>query len=380
MSLSVGAALAQQEGPASIPAGPFLVYPGIDLGLGYDDNLYSSNINKISSSYLTVSPWVRAEARPGPHRVDLSAGYTAGRYREDSADNYDDYSLGASMSTVLSPRTSLGARLLHVYSHDMRGSTDRPFGDEPDEWSDTGVEATLGYGAPGARGSVELTGGYTRRNYHTNRDVTAASDRDTGLLGGRFFWRVAPKTQLLFEAEWRPIDYEQPSSTLDSDETRYYVGARWDATARTSGTAKVGVLRKDFRDESHEDVKTPSWEVGVRWSPLTYSAFDFNTSRQTTESTGLGDTTVSTRYLLTWTHSWSNRVRTQVLTGLANDDYRGQGVTREDDTASLGLRLHYQFRRWLRFGVEYTYSDRQSNDSTFDYQRNAISLNLNATL
>jgi hypothetical protein len=227
---------------------------------------------------------------------------------------------------------------------------------------------------------VELNGGYSSRTYQNNRESTAANDHDTGILGGTFLWRVAPKTQLLFQGEWRPIDYDQPTSTLDSDETRYYVGARWDATALTSGSAKFGVLKKDFRSDQREDFNTSSWEVGVRWSPLTYSVFDLNTARQTEESTGLGDTIVSTRNLLTWSHSWSRRVRTQILAGWTHDDYRGEGVTRDDDTGSLGLRLYYQFRRWLRFGAEYTYTDRDSSDSVFDYQRNTFSLTLSATL
>jgi hypothetical protein len=149
-SLSAGVALAQQEGPAPIVADPFLVYPGIDLGFGYDDNLYSSDINRKSSSLLTISPWVRAEARPGPHRFDLSFGYTAGRYGGSREDDYDDYQLAASMHAILSQRTDLGMRLRYIYGHDPRGSTDRPFGDSPDEYADTGFDATLGYGAPGA--------------------------------------------------------------------------------------------------------------------------------------------------------------------------------------------------------------------------------------
>jgi hypothetical protein len=380
VGFSAAAALAQQEGPAPIAVDPFLVYPGIDVGFGYDDNLFSSNINKKSSSLLTISPWVRAEARPGPHRFDLSFGYTAGRYGGSSQDNYDDYLLGASMQAILSQRTEVGARLKHNYGHDPRGSTDRPVGDSPDEYTDTGIEGTLGYGAAGARGRLELNGGYTSRIYQTNRESTAPNDHDTGVLGGTLLWRVAPKTQLLIQGEWRPIDYDQQTSTLDSDETRYLVGARWDATALTSGSAKIGVLKKDFRNDERQDVTTSTWEVGARWSPLTYSVFDLNTTRQTEESTGLGDAIVSTRTLLTWTHSWSRRVRTQVVPGWTHDDYRGEGVTREDDTGSLALRLFYQFRRWLRFGVEYTYTDRDSSESVFDYQRNTFTLTLSATL
>jgi len=108
--------------------------------------------------------------------------------------------------------------------------------------------------------------------------------------------------------------------------------------------------------------------------------FDFNTSRQTNESTGVGDTIVSSIYNVLWTHSWTSRVRSQVLAGWRNDDFRGAGVTREDDIATLGLKMHYQFRRWLRLGAEYTYTDRDSNDPSVIYQRNLILFTVGATL
>ena len=47
---------------------------------------------------------------------------------------------------------------------------------------------------------------------------------------------MAPKTQLLFQAKQTEIDYKRILLTnQDSTETRYYVGATWDATALTSG-------------------------------------------------------------------------------------------------------------------------------------------------
>jgi hypothetical protein len=359
---------------------PVAVYPGIDLAIGHDDNLFSSDINKRSSTFALLSPWVRAEARPSPHRFDLFFKSDIGRYKDSSADNYEDYQLAANGQAVFSARTDLKAHAEYLYGHDPRGSTDRPSGGTPDEFVNAGAEATFGYGAPGARGRIEANGGFYSRQYQNNRTTTEASDRDTGILGGTFLWRVAPRSQLLVQGERRRIDYDLPASTLDSHETRLYVGARWDATARTSGTAKFGWLKKDFDADARQDVSTGSWEVGVRWSPLTYSVFDLTTSRQTAESTGVGDTIVSSNYTAAWTHSWSSRVRSQLIAGWRNDDFRGAGVTREDDTGTLGVRLHYQFRRWLRLGTEYTYTKRDSSDPTFDYKRNFVLFTVGATL
>jgi hypothetical protein len=380
VALSAGTALAQQEGPGGISVEPFMIYPGVDIGLGYDDNLFSSEVNKRGSSLLLLSPWLRIESRPAPHRFDLSFGYSAGRYGSSSADDYDDYALNANGLAVFSGRSDLKLHAEYIYGHDARGSTDRAFGDSPDEYVNAGAEGTFGYGAPGARGRLELNGGVYTRQYQNNRLFTEASDHDTGIFGGTFLWRIAPKSQLLVQAERRRLDYDLPTSTLDSHETRVYVGARWDATALTSGSAKVGTLKKDFDTDPRQDFSTPSWEVGVRWSPLTYSVFDFNTSRQTSESTGVGDTIVSSIYNVLWTHSWSTRVRTQVLAGWRNDDFRGEGVTREDDVATLGLRMQYQIRRWLKLGAEYTYTDRDSNDPSVIYQRNLIMFTAGATL
>jgi hypothetical protein len=375
-----GAAAAQQDGPGGIGVEPVIVYPGVDLGVGYDDNLFSSEILKKESAFAILSPWIRIEGKPTPHRFDVAFRYDAGRYEDSSPDDYDDYSLLANGHAVFSARADLKARAEYVYGHDPRGSTDRASAATPDEFVNAGAEATFGYGAPGARGRVEANGGFYSRQYQNNRIFTEASDRDTGIVGGTFLWRVAPRSQLFVQGDWRRIDYDLPASTQDSDETRAYVGARWEATALTSGSAKVGWLKKDFELDPRQDVSTGSWEVGVRWSPRTYSVFDFNTSRQTQESTGVGDVIVSSIYNVIWTHSWSARVRSEALAGWTNDDFRGQGVTREDDTGTLGLRLHYQFRRWLRFAAQYTYTDRDSSDPASIYQRNYVLFTVGATL
>lgn len=381
-SLGTGVAVAQQDGPAGVVTEAGVVYPGLDLAMGYDDNLFSSSDdnNKVDSYFLIFSPWVRVEVQPRPHRFDLTLRLDAGRYSSSPADDYDDYQAVANVHGVFSARADVKLRAEHLHGHDPRGSTDRPLSDEPDQYNNTGAEAIFGYGAPGARGRVELNGGFFSREYTNNRAFTEASDRDTGIFGATFLWRVAPRTQLLFQGDRRSIDYQLPASTLDSDETRLYVGARWEATAATSGTVKFGRLDKEFESEPRQDVRTSSWDVGVRWSPLTYSVFDLNTSRQTNESTGIGDTIVTNDYRLVWTHAWSSRVRSQLLAGWRKDDFRGEGVTREDDTGTFGLRMLYQFRRWLRLGAEYTHTDRDSNNPAFKYDRNLILFTLNATL
>jgi hypothetical protein len=358
------------SGPAGFPVGPMTVYPGIDLAVGHDDNLFLRETNKSSSDFTVLSPYIRAEGKPGPHKFDITFRIDDGRYHQSEADSYTDYFLLGNGDFVFTGRAGLKLRAEFRHGHDPRGSTDRAASASPDEWDNSGIDGVFRYGAPGAQGRIEVDAGAFRRRYTNNRVTTAASDRDTSQLGGTFFWRVMPKTELLAKLGWRDINYQLAGSTQSSTETLFHVGVKWEATAATTGLASFGRTKKDFDSATRQDDSYTSWNVGVRWSPRTYSVFDFVTARQSTESTGLGDSIRSSNYGVTWNHAWSSRLRTTALASFRNDDYQGAGVTRKDETGSLGLKLTYDFRRWLRLGAEYTYFDRDSNAAGFDYKRN----------
>ena len=383
--LAAGSVFAQGQapaptGPAGFPVGPLTVFPGIDLAHGYDDNLFLRPTARTSSSFTVVSPYIRAEAKPGPHKFDLGFRIDDGRYHSSPADSYTDYSLLGNGDMVFSGRAGLKMRAEHRHGHDPRGSTDRGVSATPDEYDNTGIDGVFRYGAPGAQGRIEIDAGAFARRYTNNRISTSAADRDTSQLGGTFFWRVMPRTELLAQVGHRNIDYKLGTSTLDSTETRYLVGVKWEATAATTGIAKFGHLKKDFDSAARQDFSGSSWDVGVRWSPLSYSVFDFTSSKQTSESTGVGDTVVGKNYGVTWSHAWSSRLRTQALATFRNDTFVGPGVTRKDDNTSFGVKVAYDFRRWLKLGAEYTHFVRDSNDNTFNYKRNLLLFTVGATL
>src|SRR4051812_15535048 len=79
--------------PGGIPLGPMVVYPALDVAIGHNDNLYSSNVNKASSAQTTISPSIRAEAKIGPHTFDGIFRLDDVRYSSSPADNYTAYGL-----------------------------------------------------------------------------------------------------------------------------------------------------------------------------------------------------------------------------------------------------------------------------------------------
>jgi polysaccharide biosynthesis protein VpsM len=209
--------------------------------------------------------------------------------------------------------------------------------------------------------------------------VTAAFDHETAYVGGAFFWRFMPKTSLLFQYRHTSFDYPS-SSDQSSSENLFAVGLTWDATAQTTGIVRVGYQRKEFDAPGLDPYSGLAWEATIRWRPRTYSTVEFTTAQHTTESTGFGDFTLSRVAFANWTHNWTERIQSAVRAGLRNDDYRGGGVDRDDDTMTAGAGLQYQFRRWLRFEGRYDFVRRSSNIPTEEYNRNIFMFTVGATL
>lgn len=372
-------AMAQGEG---VPFGAMTAYPSVGLTFGFDDNVLLTSSNEVDSMVTRLSPGVRLEHQAGSTSVSVSYEIDAGWYADSSTDNYIDHDLRANLVQQINDRTKFDLSAQYKKDHDRRGSGSRQ-GDlafldlDPDEYSDIGVDGAITFGGIGSKGSVELAGGVLNREYDNNRSYTKDFDRDTNFFGGTFFWQIQPKTSLLVEVKNTQIDYVE-NNGRDSDETRYQVGAKWDATAKTSGTFKIGRLEKDFDDPSASDFSGTSWELGMAFKPKSYSTINLATARETNESTGFGNFILSRDIRLGWTHDWSSRLSTSLDAAQINDEHRGD--IRDDDTSDFGVSANYEFRRWLTVGAGYHHSSRDSNVNEYDYTQNLFMLTLEGSL
>ena len=369
------------SGPLGVRLGdsPVFFAPFLNLAAGYDDNVGLTNTNEKSSPLYIVSPGFLMDARDASKIFQLTYQGAAGQYTDSEDDNYVDHTVRSNLDLAISSRQSLRFGYDYIRGHDPRGATDRPAATtRPDKYRLVTPSVLYAYGAPGAQGRMEFWYSDSGKRYINNRATTVFADRDTQEFGGSFYYRVAPRTHALLEMRRDEIDYRSPLSPFDSQEDRVYLGATWEATAATSGTIKVGQLRKKFDSAALGTLKKTSWEALVSWSPRTYSRFDIYSSRQPVESTGLGTFILSSSTGITWTHGWNSLLSTSLNARYAKDEY--QGVNRDDDTKSIGAKVGYKFRRWLTLGAEFTHTQRDSNVSTFEYDRNLWMVTAQITL
>ena len=363
-ALGYSAAFAQ-----GIKADPLTLYPTASLSYGYNDNVLLTT-NRVSSRTTVLAAGLRAEAESGKSKYSVSYDATIGRYASSTVDsyNYHEFKALADMDVGTRLRVKLGAD--YAIKSDPRGALPTPATQSPNEYRQTGFNGLISYGAPGAQGRVELDGGYSEKRYTSNRFTTAAFDLDISKAGGTFFWRVAPKTELLISGGMIRSDYTAPTSTLDNTVYNLSAGVKWEATAQTQGTFRIGYSVKDMWLPGLQDTKGTTWDGAVRWSPLSYSHVDMSTGRVFNDPLAGGNAIINSYYNASWTHDWTDRITSKVSGGLISDNFNG--TNRRDTTKSLGLGLSYAMQRWLSFGADYTYTARDSNTATFSYRKNLL--------
>ncbi len=366
--------------------GGFRAYPWLNLLLGYETNYYHSNNQIEDLGYLgvmstfesIVEPGIRLTALKGADSYNLSYFARIGNVFESSADDFVDQQASATANWDLGLRHRASADYQFWHWHDRRG-TGSPadgsranFSDSPDLWNSNRVRLGYSYGAPGARGRVDLAAGFLTRDYINNNQEARNNNRTP--LGAIVYARIRPKVSLLFELGWENIDYtnqQAGADSLDSEQLLAYGGITWDATAKTSGTLKMGWLGKNFASEERDNISDLGWSAAIQYRPKPYSTFNLVTVRAPEESTtGLADAVVVSSVNLDWVHYWRPAIHTRFGLLGTNDDYVGE--PRTDHRYNLSGGVFYQMRRWLELGLDYTYESRTSDQSLAEYTDNVF--------
>ncbi len=392
LSAAVAAFQVQAVEPATIKAGIFDVVPVLSLDQRYDDNIFSQPEDEKESWVTVLTPSVTAQADLGTVAVELGYQHTAGFYESSSDDNFNDDKVNGLVSWELNHRNQLDVSATYNDAHEDRGSGFTQGAgalsiEEPDTFEELTYDAKYTFGSETSTGRLVLNLTDYSKEYTNHRDSTRGRDRDDLTAGATFYWRVGGATDVLLEAKQTDIDYVKDPAvvvgdfdTLDSTTTKYLVGVTWEATAKTTGIVKVGQAKKDFDDNDRNDFSGSSWEAEVQWSPLTYSTLSLNTSREPRETNGVGSFIDAETYGVSWQHSWTNRLSSNVYYNFSDEVYKGAAAKREDEITSYGLRVDYNMRRWLDLGFSVGYSEKDSTGEAFEFKRNQAALHLTVSL
>jgi len=361
--------------------------PTLRSEITFDDNIYRQGSNEVDSVVGTITPSVVAGYTDEVNSYQLELEGTRGLYSATSEDDYTAWSLAADAHVEVTQRHLLDFNFAYEDAIQPRGSGFSQFGflpDEPDEFTaqDTGV--TYQFGANDSLARLVLEVNHRDREFTNNSRFIVGRDYQRTGWRGSFLYNVLPRTDILFEVRGADFDYDdnfqsgaQQFAQLDSEEVYVFIGATWEATARTTGSVRIGRADKDFKSPQRRDIDEPSYEIGLQYAPLTYSIFGFSANQNFEEGIGIGSALKRRSVQLDWRHEWSERLFSEVTVSVQDDDYVGSTLTDSFDRYSASI--NYAFQRWLDIRVGFQVENRDSNAAQFNADRTGLIVGFEAS-
>lgn len=224
--------------------------------------------------------------------------------------------------------------------------------------------------------------GYSNFITRYNSELSSFQDRQDNTLYASVSYKLSPKMRLIADYRYLNIAYDK-SNELDSNEHYLMAGIEWDITAKSKGLLKVGYEVKDF-EHTNESFGDFSFEAQIDHSFTPRTSFSLRAFRKTSETNVSGMAFSVTDGLETkLQHSVNPRLTSSAGFLIMSDNYKTwPDLTGGFDSMlyQVNLALQYSFRRWLKGGIGYAYTIRNSSEPELQYRSNAFYFNITVAM
>jgi hypothetical protein len=371
LALAFPAGAFAQEDPAEpyLHLGPMVVHPSLAVSATYSDNVFATAADTESDFYTTVSLGLNLTL-PSETK-EISIGVTA------DVENYADFSDLDRVDWqvygrgVFSVQESLIVDIEDVYT---------PGHLDPLESTSGTLESYISNAATvGLRYEFldlwQARLGYTKTTFDYKDSENRSRDED--LVAADVSFRAFPRTSIFAAYDFTAVGYDDPASTLDNTRQDFSLGATWEITDLTRGTAEAGYRSVDFEDPAEEDWTTWGALVELQHELSDLTTLSVKGERSIEEGKYEGTRYISATGLAAGlSHQFLDRLAGNVNAGFFWEDFSdvnpGDSVRREDRSWRAGLSGSYSFRSWLQFNLSYGSVERNSNIDHYDSKEHTV--------
>lgn len=367
-----------QKSAVSIPLGGFKLSPVFEIGETYNDNIFQRNLNQKGSLITQIHAGMEWAMEHHFNRYALTYVMQSSQYHQSAQDDYIDHYVGLDTHTEFTKRNRLDVNLKYLDSHYQRGyflgrdlfGPTTPIND-PDQFHSYTADGRYRYGQATAKGNLELLANISDIHFDNNPERTEQQSRQLISITPGFYYRLTGKTHLHSQMENNWVQHQQlQASAFDTYKQRYLLGATWDYSKVTQLIGRAGYLHLTYDNTNLNTYDDITWDLSVRWAPLSYSMLNLSVSRDVMPNIASSNLRAGDRFRLSWTHDWSTRISTQINTSYEKAE--NLGINRQDNYNSVGFDINYGVQRWLGVGINYNYRSLQSSDETIDFDQNAV--------
>jgi len=377
---------------AAIKVGEADLVPELSLEFFGDDNVFRTNTSGTDATGVKVSPRATLTATKGT--TSLSARYQ-GEFSSSGieATDYDNHLIGFDAFSEFSKRSRADLSLSFARESEQPGQgVSVGSGENLERLNESNrTDLTLRhiYGVRNARGN--LTTSLAIRDFAFTSDsvFTERSNFFSVSPSVRLSLRLTGSTRGFFQLGFRTFDFDVDES--DRDEVNYAVGLEWAETEQFGGSAQIGAVTSDFPNSSQGTETNLTAQVGVYYSPVSFSRFDLRLDRELYNINDNFDASsteaaIQDQVFLDWSHQWSSRLSHEINWNL---DLIERDCTSDNDVSNLTTaRLLLDVRRWIQVGAGVGVETRDfggcdsanAGDEGIDFSKQTFSLFMNLTL
>jgi len=392
---SPGAIAAENYEPIGVPLGSFRLFPQLELDEVYNDNIFasSSSTGKTASFIQLVKPSLDLRSDWTRHMLNLYARGTLGFYSATSAENFQDFSVGADGRVDIQRDWNVYGGGSFSRLHEELGTPNTVTSSFPVSVYNQ-IVGNVGYYQKFNRLSARLDARLDNYNYLNQGPGPAAgtifnSDRDrtefreSARVGYEFIpgYEVFVRGGLNQRRYVNSVDsqgFAHNSSGFDA-----VAGIAIDFGGITSMEAFAGFVEQDYVDSRFPSIKVPTFGIIGYWSPLrelTVKPF----LRRTVEESAI---TTTSAYLSTsagvdadYNARPNIKVNGHIDYSIADYNAINGDANRYDQYATFRAGIMYSPTTNFFIGPQYQYIRRWSNQANSDYDQNMIMLRLGARL
>jgi hypothetical protein len=368
-----------------IQTGGFTLFPRLQAGVGYSDNVFGSDVNKREDVFFTLDPQITASSNWSRHALSATASANIRRYAEEDLKNTEGWNLGVDgrYELVGSSYLAAGARI-------RRSSEELYSGAFPED-----AVGTVDY---------DQMGGYIRANYQVSRVRLLASadvnkfdfsdvagiageidqdnrDRTVYRTSGRAEYALTPDASIFVQGAYSRSEYRTDLlpgvANRDSDEVRVIGGASFDLTALIRGSVGAGYVKRSYDSPLYNAIDGVSADIRLEYFITELTTISLNGRRYIEDSTfansgGYFNTGAGIRI----DHELLRNLLLNAAVDYENDDFKR--IDRDDNIYRVQGGARYLMNRSIGLGTTVAYTSRKSSgvDATrdFDEVRALISL------
>jgi len=361
--------------PLGIHAGGFLIYPKLEIGERYDDNIRATQHNRLDDFATTIAPSVAVESTWSRHALGLQAFGVFEEFADHSSENTSEYGVNLTGRLDMTEQDFLSG--FTSYSHQVQPR------DEPDDTGQRKPSAFDHYIAQStyahrfSRVEVSLNSRLDRLDYTTSFD----NDRDrTDLtIGPRVSYLLSPSFIPFVQVGYLNENFDAPldRSGVDRDSQSYNgsAGFTFDIDTILSGQITVGETHTNFDDPSFKDATFFGFDGVLTWNVTTLTTITGEISRREVVTTQAGSSSrIATQGSISVDHQLLHNVLIGGSLMYRNDNY--QTSSRNDNTFDATIGVSYLLNRNAAISLSYAHEMRDSNFTDAGFDDNTVRLGL----